>query len=241
VTASVAEGLPERAGVPWRARVDADVLARDAGWWTLTTVAHTVPFLLAAALLVAIKPILAPISLLLVLHAWVICELYANRGAGVLLSRAAAAAEPEARALLLLGDLVDDANRRLHDATGLILERGRLGTWVLSEAGALLVWPGGRRVNCYCVRVTGPALPHGDRIAHLLLALRCGEADFATVANVAFSGARWRVRRRLAPAQRPALAAAAVAERSRPRRRARIAVPGRRRRGTSPSPGSGGG
>ena len=44
-----------------------------------------------------------------------------------------------------------------------------------------------------------------DRIAHLLLALRSDEAGFATVANCAFSGARWRVRRRLPAAMRPAL------------------------------------
>jgi hypothetical protein len=51
-------------------------------------------------------------------------------------------------------------------------------------------------------------LPPSDRIAHLLLALRTDEEGFATVANRAFSGAVWRVRRRLAHRQRPALAAA---------------------------------
>jgi hypothetical protein len=57
--------------------------------------------------------------------------------------------------------------------------------------------------------VTDPDLPSGDRVAHLLLALRADERGFATVANLAFAGARWRVRRRLDPAMRPALAAAA--------------------------------
>ena len=56
-----------------------------------------------------------------------------------------------------------------------------------------------------------PALPSSDRIAHLLLALREDEEGFATVANHAFAGARWRVRRRLPRVQRPALAAAAPA------------------------------
>jgi hypothetical protein len=51
-------------------------------------------------------------------------------------------------------------------------------------------------------------LPSADRIAHLLLALREDEEGFATVANHAFAGARWRVRRRLAREMRPALAAA---------------------------------
>jgi len=41
-----------------------------------------------------------------------------------------------------------------------------------------------------------------------LLALRQDEIGFATVANHAFAGAAWRVRRRLRPGQRPALEAA---------------------------------
>jgi hypothetical protein len=56
-------------------------------------------------------------------------------------------------------------------------------------------------------------LPSGDRIAHLLLALRSDERGFATVANLAFSGARWRVRRRLPATMRPALDAGVAAAR----------------------------
>jgi hypothetical protein len=201
-------GLPERRSVPWRPQVDERGLRRTGRWWTLTTLSHSVPFLAAAVGLVILKPILAPISLLLVAHAWAIPALYANRGAGVLHRRSRSDPGPESRALLLLGDLVGDDNRRLHAETGLVLEPGRFGTWVVGEAGALLVRTGTRRVDCYCVRVTGKNLPHGDRIAHLLLALRCDEADFATIANVAFSGAPWRLRRRLLPEQRPALDAA---------------------------------
>ncbi len=207
-------GLPERSRVAWRPRVDARVLRRDARGWTLTTLGHCVPFTVAAVLLTAAKPLLAPIGLILLAHAWVIPDLYARRGAAVLRERPRGRSGPENRALLLLGDLVDDANRRLHARSGLILQPGRFGCWVVGEAGALLVRPSGRRVNCYCVRVTGEDLPHGDRIAHLLLALRCDEADFATVANCAFSGARWRVRRRLPAQQRAALDAAVAACRS---------------------------
>ena len=76
-----------------------------------------------------------------------------------------------------------------------MLERGAFGVWLVGEAGALLVR--GRRVHCWCVRAPDPALPSADRIAHLLLALRADEQGFATVANHAFAGARWRVRRRL--------------------------------------------
>jgi hypothetical protein len=90
--------------------------------------------------------------------------------------------------------------------TGVVLERGGLGTWLVGEAGAVLVR--GRRAFCWCVHVDDAALPSADRIAHLLLALRTDEQGFATVANLAFSGALWRVRRRVAAAQRPALDAA---------------------------------
>ena len=87
-----------------------------------------------------------------------------------------------------------------------MIERGRLGTWVVGEAGAVLVR--GRRAFCWCVRVDDLTLPSADRIAHLLLALRTDEEGFATVANLAFSGSVRRVRRRVAEPMRPALDAA---------------------------------
>ena len=52
-------------------------------------------------------------------------------------------------------------------------------------------------------------LPAADRVSHLLLALREDEIGFATVANLDFSGATWRLRRRLDRRTRPALDAAA--------------------------------
>jgi hypothetical protein len=76
------------------------------------------------------------------------------------------------------------------------------------------VRPGGRHVFCYCVRVPEDELPSADRTSHLLLALREDEAGFATVANLAFSGARWRLRRRMDKQMRPALAAAAETARA---------------------------
>jgi hypothetical protein len=51
-------------------------------------------------------------------------------------------------------------------------------------------------------------LPAGDRVAHLLLALREDEEGFATVANRNFSGATWRLARQLPGRCRPALRAA---------------------------------
>jgi hypothetical protein len=137
------------------------------------------------------------VAIVLLAHAWIIPELYAQRGANVVRPQPRAADGPERRSVGLLGDLVDLQTRELHARTGLVREDGRFGTWLVGEAGALLVRKGGRRVHCYCVRVNAPNLPSGDRIAHLLLALRADEQGFATVANLAFSGARWRVRRRL--------------------------------------------
>ena len=104
-----------------------------------------------------------------------------------------------------------------------MLERGALGVWLVGEGGRAARAPGGRRVHCWCVHVEDRSLPSADRIAHLLLALRTDEQGFATVANLAFSGAPRRVRRRLPPAQRPALDAARA--HSTACRTARAAIP----------------
>jgi hypothetical protein len=202
------EVLPEVAGVSWRARMDARRLRRLGHLWTLTTVAHVVPFFAAAAALLALEPLTAPVALACLAHAWIIPELYANRGANVVRARKRTDGLAERTALGLLGDLVGHDARELHARTGLVLEPAGLGTWLVGEAGALLVSDRGRRVSCWCVRVNDPQLPGPDRIAHLLLALRADEEGFATVANLAFSGAPWRVRRRMAREMRPALDAA---------------------------------
>jgi len=216
---TLGEGLPERQAVHWRPIVDEQRLNRTAALWTATTTAHVVPFIGAGALLFAVQPLALPVTLASFAHAWVIPELYAHRGANVVKpKRSKAPAGAERVSVGLLGDLVGHEARDLHARTGLVLERGDLGVWLVGPAGALLVRPGGRRVHCYCVRVNDPALPSGDRIAHLLLALRSDERGFATVANLAFSGARWRVRRRLDASVRPALDAAARSARALDRR-----------------------
>ena len=197
--------LPETAGVYWRPRMDAARLRTRGRLWTLTSLAHSVPFTATAILLFALEPLSFPLGLILLGHAWIIPELYAKRGANVLRTTRRKGDEPERVAVGLLGDLLGHEARDLHVRTGLVRERGGLGTWVVGEQGAVLITPEGRRVFCFCVRVEDPELPSGDRIAHLLLALREDEAGFATVANMAFSGSPARLRRRLPPRQRGAI------------------------------------
>jgi hypothetical protein len=208
--------LPELAAVPWRRRASEATLRRRGRLWTLTTVAHVVPFIAVAVVLMLLQPLSAPVALVALAHAWIIPELYAVRGANTVRPkrRSTPASEPVAQGFL--GDLLGHDERELQRSTGLALEPGRLGTWLVGEAGALLVTPGGRRVHCFCVATADRDLPPSDRIAHLVLALRTDESGFATVANHAFSGAPWRVARRMDPRGRPALRAArrAAARRS---------------------------
>ena len=204
--------LPEVADVWWRTRVDERRLRLielvSAGY----TAVYVAPFFVLAAFLVWLEPLLAPVSFLCLVHAWVIPELFAQRGARVL----AFEGPEDVGGKGLLADLLDRRAAAIEADSGAVVERGRLGVWVVAEAGALLVRPGGRRVHAFCVSVKDPELRACDRIAHLLLALRQDEAGFATVANHAFAGAAWRIRRRLPRRRRPALAAAVVMARLKP-------------------------
>jgi hypothetical protein len=206
--AAPAAALPELAAVPWRPRASGDSIRRRGQIWTAYTVAHVVPFIAAAAVLLLLNPIALPVALACVAHAWIIPELYAARGANVVRRKSARSTPPERVAQGLLGDLLGHEERELQRETGLAMERGELGVWLVGEAGALLVVPRGKRVHCFCVTATDPDLPPSDRVAHLLLALRTDETGFATVANHAFAGAPWRLRRRLGREARTALAAA---------------------------------
>jgi hypothetical protein len=214
---AAAAPLPERAAVHWRPPMDARRLRRRGRLWTLTTAAHVVPFIGAGVVLLVVQPLAVAVSLASFAHAWIIPMLYAARGANVLRPKRAAADAgdpgPQRTALGLLGDLAGHEARDLYARTGLLVERGASGTWVLGEAGAVLLTARGRRATCFCVRVDDPELPAADRTAHLLLALRADEVGFATVANMAFSGARWRIRRRLPREMRPALEFAAALDR----------------------------
>jgi hypothetical protein len=206
--------LPELASVYWRPRVDARSLERHGRLWTLTTLAHVIPFTIVAVGLMLIEPLSAPVAAMALVQAWIIPRLYAQRGANVVRPKPGADEFAERTAMGLLGDLVAHDPRDLYTQTGLVHERGELGRWLVGQAGALLVTPRGRRIHCFCVRVPEAGLPPSDRVTHLLLALRADESGFATVANRAFSGAPWRVKRRLPRAMRPAVDAAVAAARA---------------------------
>src|SRR5262245_15242022 len=198
--------LTEAAAMPWRRRTSEKALEKEGRIWTLWSVGVIVTFGLPAALLIWIQPLAFPVSAIFLGHGVAVLHLQARRGARGVRPIGAANGTPERTALGLLGDLVGHDARVLLDETGLALEWGRLGAWLVGQEGAILVRPGGHRVHCFCVRVgEGGDLPAGDRVAHLLLALREDEEGFATVANRNFSGATWRVRRQLPERARPAL------------------------------------
>jgi len=201
--------LAEAAAMPWRRRASDRSLRREGRIWTLWSVGIVVTFGLPAALLIWVEPLAAPASAIFLGHGIAVLHLQARRGARGVKPIGEPDTAADRAALGLLGDLVGHESRALVDETGLAPERGKLGTWLVGQEGAILLRSGGRRVHCFCVRV-GEAddLPAGDRVAHLLLALREDEEGFATVANRNFSGAAWRLRRELPATARPALARA---------------------------------
>ena len=195
--------------MPWRKRASERSLSREGRIWTLWSVGVVITFGLPAALLVWIEPLAAPVSAIFLGHGVAVLHLQARRGARGVKPLGEPRADADAIALGLLGDLVGHDARELLADAGLALQRGRLGAWLVGQEGAILVRPGGHRVHCFCVRV-GEAedLPAGDRVAHLLLALREDEQGFATVANRNFSGAAWRLRWELPKRTRLALSRA---------------------------------
>jgi hypothetical protein len=219
--AGLPAGLAEAARLSWRERAGKATLRRDGRRWTLWTSGVVVTFGAPSAVLVALEPLMLPVALVWAAHGWAVCRMQAGRGAKAVAAlgggRRAGAGGAERAALGLLGDLLGHRERELMARTGLALEEGRLGVWLVGERGALLVRPGGRRVDSFCVRVAEDEdLPGGDRVAHLLLALREDEEGFLTVANMNFSGACRRLRRRLPPGERPAFDAARSAARAKP-------------------------
>ena len=88
-------GLAARRGGAARARErllaparDGPVAAAHGRLWTAITVAHTVPFVAVAGLLLVLNPATAAVALMALAQAWIIPELYAARGANVVRPRA---------------------------------------------------------------------------------------------------------------------------------------------------------
>ena len=125
--------------------------------WHAWTLLYTVPFVAAGAGMLWLEPLSAPVALAALAHAWIIPELYAFRGASVVRPKGPRNEDAEPVAQGLLGDLLGHDERDLQRETGLALEQGGLGVWLVGEAGALLVTPGGSRVHCFCVRATEPS------------------------------------------------------------------------------------
>lgn len=198
--------LAEAAAMPWRRRASGRSLTREGRIWTLWSIGVAVSFGLPAALLIWIQPLAFPVAAIFLGHGIAVLHLQARRGARGVKPIGSADGAAERGSLGLLADLVGHDARELLTETGLALESGRLGSWLVGQEGAILVRPSGHRVHCFCVRV-GEAgdLPPADRVAHLLLALREDERGFATVANRNFSGATWRLRVELPKRVRPAL------------------------------------
>jgi hypothetical protein len=215
------DGLAEAAALWWRKEVTPETLRRDGRRWTAWSAWIVVVFATPGVVLLVLSPLTLPVALICFAHAWLIPLVQARRGGRSVVpmgsergARRGTGDDADRVALGLLGDLMGHAERELAARTGLVLERGALGIWLVGERGALMVRRGGRRVDCWCVRVgDSDGLPGGDRVAHLLLALREDERGFAKVANLGFSGAAWRVRRWLPEGSRPALDAARAAAR----------------------------
>lgn len=214
---STNEGLAEIESLPWRKPMTLGRLARIERRWTIWNFAISGPFFATAVLLMVLEPLLFPAAVWSLLHGFSIPMLYARRGArsivplgGIGSTAGRGDAEAEGVALGLLGDLVGHEARELARETGLVMERGELGVWLLGERGAILVRPGGKRVITWCVKIADTeGLPAADHVSHLLLALREDELGFTTVANLDYCGPRRRLRPRLEPRIRPALARAA--------------------------------
>ena len=167
-----------------RARGDAP----RARLWTLTTVAHTVPFFVAALVLFMLQPVSVPVAVILLVHAWTIPSSTPSAAPTSLQAPPRGRPSPEGTALGLLGDLVghgarevDAAHRARPSPAG--WAPGSSGRRAPSScgraAGARLLVRPGRRPRCR--RRTGSPTP--ARAAR-------GRAGFATVANRAFAAPR---------------------------------------------------
>ena len=142
---STAPVLPETAAVYWRPRLDAARLRRRELGWTLSTLAHTIPFLAAAVLMLYARAALVPgggdRARPRLGDPGALRQPRRLRGPARARAPTTGPSGPRSGCWATCS-----ATRRatLHARTGLALERGGLGVWLVGEAGALLVRPGRR-------------------------------------------------------------------------------------------------
>ena len=108
----------------------------------------------------ALEPLSFPVALLALVHAWMIPALYAARGANVLRPRRRSDDGARADGARAAGRSRRPRRRaRCTRARASCPSAATLGVWLVGEAGALLVRPGGRRVDCWCVKADAADLP----------------------------------------------------------------------------------
>ena len=91
-----ASELPETAAVHWRPRMDAGRLSLTGWSWTASTAVQVAPMLALAVILILLDPVTIAVGVIMLVHAWAIPELYANRGAKVIKPKARAGASGRA-------------------------------------------------------------------------------------------------------------------------------------------------
>src|SRR3954462_4981993 len=133
--------------MPWRRRASDRSLRREGRIWTLWSIGIVVTFALPAALLIWIEPLAAPVSAIFLGHGLAVLHLQARRGARGVRPIGAPSSRADRTGLGLLGDLVGHETRELLTSTGLALQPGRLGAWLVGQEGAILVRSGGHRVH----------------------------------------------------------------------------------------------
>src|SRR5438093_9074806 len=141
------DGLEEAAALWWREETTQRTLNRDGRRWTLWTAWIVIAFTAPGVVLLLLSPLALPVALGCFAHAWMVPWLQARRGARSVVpigterspSPGGASSGADRVALGLLADLVGHEERELLTRTGLVLERGNLGVWLVGERGALMV------------------------------------------------------------------------------------------------------
>src|SRR5262249_15802290 len=123
--------LAEAAAMPWRRRASERSLTKEGRIWTLWSVGVVITFGLPAALLIWVQPLAFPVSAIFLGHGIAVLHLQARRGARGVKPIGQATDRAGRRSLGLLGDLVGHDARHLLRETGLALERGELGAWLV--------------------------------------------------------------------------------------------------------------